>query len=154
MSEPKSNWLAAAQLGIVSRSFSTIVSQLFAARLGRDAFVDWMTVAEIVAEHGLSFRLPTIAVMGEEPVMREAWGSRVVAPGEVVAFIAVPRGGGDNSTKQIVGLVAALALSIAAPGIGQLGAAAFFGGSSVAAGVISAAFIAGGKINLNLKEFK
>ncbi len=47
MSEPKSNWLAAAELGLVSSSFSTIVSQLFAARLGRDAFVDWMTVAAI-----------------------------------------------------------------------------------------------------------
>ncbi|HVX75530.1 MAG TPA: DUF305 domain-containing protein [Bradyrhizobium sp.] len=47
MSKPKSNWIAAAQLGLVSSSFSTIVSQLFAARLGRDAFVDWMTVAAI-----------------------------------------------------------------------------------------------------------
>lgn len=49
MSEPKSNWLAAAQLGLISSSFSTIVSQLFAAQLGRDAFVDWMTVAAIPA---------------------------------------------------------------------------------------------------------
>jgi uncharacterized protein (DUF305 family) len=47
MGKPKSNWLAAAQLGLVSSSFSTIVSQLFAARLGRDALVDWMTVAAI-----------------------------------------------------------------------------------------------------------
>lgn len=47
MSEPKSNWIAAAELGLVSSSFSTIVSQLFAARLGRDALVDWMTVAAI-----------------------------------------------------------------------------------------------------------
>src|SRR3954453_2529228 len=47
MSTPKSNWLAAAELGLISSSFSTIVSQLFSARLGRDAFVDWMTVAAI-----------------------------------------------------------------------------------------------------------
>ncbi|WP_065755834.1 DUF305 domain-containing protein [Bradyrhizobium paxllaeri] len=47
MAEPKSNWIAAAELGLISSSFSTIVSQLFAARLGRDAFVDWMTVAAI-----------------------------------------------------------------------------------------------------------
>jgi hypothetical protein len=44
---PKSNWTAAAELGLISSSFSAIVSQLFAARLGRDAFVDWMTVAAI-----------------------------------------------------------------------------------------------------------
>ncbi|MBV8922961.1 DUF305 domain-containing protein [Bradyrhizobium sp.] len=47
MLRPKSNWLAAAELGLVSSTFSTIVSQLAAARLGRDALVDWMTVAAI-----------------------------------------------------------------------------------------------------------
>jgi uncharacterized protein (DUF305 family) len=47
MVRPKSNWIAAAELGLISSSFSTIVSQLFAARLGRDALVDWMTVAAI-----------------------------------------------------------------------------------------------------------
>ncbi|MDB5611374.1 MAG: hypothetical protein JWP25_8274 [Bradyrhizobium sp.] len=52
MTEPKSNWASAAQLGIVSSSFSTVASQLFAARLGRDAFVDWMTVAAIPVRDG------------------------------------------------------------------------------------------------------
>jgi uncharacterized protein (DUF305 family) len=45
----RSHWIAAAQLGLVSSTFSTIVSQLFAARIGRDAAVDWMTVATIPA---------------------------------------------------------------------------------------------------------
>ncbi|MCA1453016.1 DUF305 domain-containing protein [Bradyrhizobium sp. BRP22] len=45
----KSHWLAAAELGLISSTFSTIVSQLFAARIGRDAWVDWMTVAAIPA---------------------------------------------------------------------------------------------------------
>jgi hypothetical protein len=45
--KPKPNWVAAAELGLASSSFSTVVSQLCAARLGRDAFVDWMTVAAI-----------------------------------------------------------------------------------------------------------
>lgn len=49
MSTPKSNWLAAVELGLVSSTFSTIVSHLFAARIGRDAAVDWMTVAAIPA---------------------------------------------------------------------------------------------------------
>lgn len=43
----RSRWIAAAALGLISSSFSTIVSQLFAARIGRDAAVDWMTVAAI-----------------------------------------------------------------------------------------------------------
>ncbi len=49
MSTPKSNWMAAVELGLVSSTFSTIVSHLFAARIGRDAAVDWMTVAAIPA---------------------------------------------------------------------------------------------------------
>lgn len=44
-----SRWVAAAALGLISSTFSTIVSQLFAARIGRDAAVDWMTVAAIPA---------------------------------------------------------------------------------------------------------
>ncbi|WFU76350.1 DUF305 domain-containing protein [Bradyrhizobium sp. CB2312] len=44
-----SRWIAAAALGLISSSFSTIVSQLFATRIGRDAAVDWMTVAAIPA---------------------------------------------------------------------------------------------------------
>ncbi|MGY3035400.1 uncharacterized protein (DUF305 family) [Bradyrhizobium sp. USDA 4354] len=45
----RSRWIAAAELGLISSTFSTIVSQLFAARIGRDAAVDWMTVAAIPA---------------------------------------------------------------------------------------------------------
>jgi uncharacterized protein (DUF305 family) len=45
----RSRWLAAIELGLISSTFSTIVSQLFAARIGRDAAVDWMTVAAIPA---------------------------------------------------------------------------------------------------------
>ncbi|MBR0845202.1 DUF305 domain-containing protein [Bradyrhizobium liaoningense] len=41
--------MAAIELGLISSTFSTIVSQLFAARIGRDAAVDWMTVAAIPA---------------------------------------------------------------------------------------------------------
>ncbi len=45
----RSRWMAAAALGLISSTFSTIVSQLLAARIGRDAAVDWMTVAAIPA---------------------------------------------------------------------------------------------------------
>src|SRR5215212_9223013 len=40
-------WRAAIVLGLVSSTFSTVVSQLSAARVGRDAAVDWMVVATI-----------------------------------------------------------------------------------------------------------
>ncbi|WP_407158632.1 DUF305 domain-containing protein [Bradyrhizobium sp. STM 3557] len=53
MSPPQSNWIAAAKLGLVSSTFSTLVSQLAAARIGRDAPVDWMTVAVIPFRDGM-----------------------------------------------------------------------------------------------------
>ncbi|AWN53939.1 DUF305 domain-containing protein [Methylobacterium sp. 17Sr1-1] len=40
-------WRAAVLLGLFSSTFSTLVSQLTAARIGRDAAVDWMAVAAI-----------------------------------------------------------------------------------------------------------
>lgn len=43
----KLNWKAAALLGLITSTFSTIVAQLLGARLGRDAVVDWMMVASI-----------------------------------------------------------------------------------------------------------
>lgn len=45
----RSRWTAAVELGLISSTFSTVISQLFAARIGRDAAVDWMTVAAIPA---------------------------------------------------------------------------------------------------------
>ena len=41
------NWRAAALLGLFSSTFSTLVSQFTATRIGRDAVVDWMVVAAI-----------------------------------------------------------------------------------------------------------
>ncbi|KRA44704.1 hypothetical protein ASD80_06060 [Devosia sp. Root635] len=107
-----------------------------------------MTIAEAIAVNDLAFHLPTIAVMGGEPVMRGQWALRMVRPGETLAFVAVPGGGGgegDISGKQILGLVAALALSIAAPMIGG----ALFGIGTIGASIASAAILAGGTMLLN-----
>jgi uncharacterized protein (DUF305 family) len=41
------NWRAAAILGLISSTYSTLVSSLLAGRVGRDALVDWMVVAAI-----------------------------------------------------------------------------------------------------------
>src|SRR5947199_8355324 len=43
------NWRAAAGLGLISSSYSTLISQFAAGRIGRDAAVDWMSVAAIPA---------------------------------------------------------------------------------------------------------
>jgi hypothetical protein len=41
------NWRTAVLLGLITSTFSTLVAQLLAARIGRDAVVDWMIVAAI-----------------------------------------------------------------------------------------------------------
>ncbi|MDB5557180.1 MAG: hypothetical protein JWQ36_114, partial [Enterovirga sp.] len=47
------DWRAAALLGLISSTFSTLVSQFTAARIGRDAVVDWMSVAAIPFRDGM-----------------------------------------------------------------------------------------------------
>jgi len=108
-----------------------------------------MAVAEIVAAYDLAFNVPTVAVMDGEPVMRGTWAVKMVRPGESLAFIAVPRGGGNGGGKQIVGLIAAIALSVAAPLVGGFvaGALGFTAGTAaftIASSVTSIAFLLGG----------
>lgn len=56
-------WKAAIYLGLISSTFSTIVSQLAAARIGRDAAVDWMSVAAIPARDWALTSEPTTAAI-------------------------------------------------------------------------------------------
>ncbi len=58
------NWCAAVLLGLISSSFSTLISQLAAARIGRDALVDWMTVANIpLRDSALSIEPTTVSTV-------------------------------------------------------------------------------------------
>jgi len=111
-----------------------------------------MTIAEVIEKHHIDVnRLPTIAMIGEEAVLRGQWNVRLVRENEVLLFIAMPRGGGGGgSGKQIAGLIASLALVIAAPYVGGA-VAGLFGLSSTGAvaGISSAAFLIGGRLLLN-----
>lgn len=114
-----------------------------------------MTITEAISAHHINFRLPTIAVLNGEPVLRGQWAVRNIRESDVIAFAVVPgggSGGGSNNGKQVLGLVAALALSVAAPFIGSFLATTFFGGSAIAASLASAAFIAGGPLSTNILE--
>lgn len=101
-----------------------------------------MTVAEVISQHELEFRLPTIAVMDGQPVMRGEWDTRVIGSDEAILFASIPGGGGNSSPKQVVGLIAGLALSIAAPMIGGAVAGAMFSGSVVASSIVSGLVLA------------
>jgi uncharacterized protein (DUF305 family) len=57
------NWISALLLGLFSSTFSSIVSQLSAGRIGRDAYVDWMEVAAIpLHNRGMDFE-PTRGII-------------------------------------------------------------------------------------------
>ena len=56
-------WRAAAYLGLISSTFSTVVSQLSAGRIGRDATVDWMSVAAIPARDWALTAEPSIGAV-------------------------------------------------------------------------------------------
>lgn len=62
-SEAGIDWRAAALLGLFSSTFSTLLSQFTAARIGRDAVVDWMVVATI------PLREPALQVEPSWPVI-------------------------------------------------------------------------------------
>lgn len=111
-----------------------------------------MTISEAIETHELAFRLPTIAVLNGEPVLRAQWPAQSVGRDDRLAFIAVPGGGGEGTGKQVLGLVAMIALSVAAPGIGTAvaGALQLTGtAAAIAASLASAAVIAGGSMLLN-----
>jgi uncharacterized protein (DUF305 family) len=57
------NWRAAALLGLISSTFSTLVSQFMAARIGRDAIIEWMVVATIPLRDGVLQAEPSWAVV-------------------------------------------------------------------------------------------
>jgi uncharacterized protein (DUF305 family) len=59
--ETTRRWRAAVYLGLISSTFSTVVSQLSAARIGRDAAVDWISVAAIPARDWALTAEPSIS---------------------------------------------------------------------------------------------
>ena len=68
------DWRAAALLGLVTSTFSTVVSRLGAAQIGRDPVVDWMVVAAI------PLRDPALQAEPSWPVVIKASQSPVWRP--------------------------------------------------------------------------
>ena len=105
------------------------------------------TVQRFLARVGWRFDLPTICLIDGAPLLRRArgWRRRRLRAGEQVEFVSRPMGGGGGSGKSVLGLVAMIALSVLAPGIGSVLA----GGAGLAANLIGGALIAGGGFVLN-----
>jgi hypothetical protein len=114
------------------------------------------TIAEIICANEVSFRLPTIAVLDGEPILRGLWNVRMIDPSDTLFFISMPKGGGGGGGgqgKQIAGLIAALALSVAAPMIGGMVAGSLFAagtiGFSLTSSLVAGAIMVGGSLLLN-----
>jgi sulfur carrier protein ThiS len=98
--------------------------------------------------HGWQFRLPTICVINGSPVLRSRWRSMRLAPSDRVEFLSRPMGGGSaggsSTGKQVAGLIAIIALTALAPGIGTMAAGALGFAASTSAGAAVGALIGAG----------
>lgn len=105
-SAPGINWRAAALLGLVSSTYSTIVSTCFAARIGRDALVDWMVVAAIpFRDPALLVHPPWYVILGG--VLFHQWADFSWA---IVFFAVLGRWTSGLSPRAIVAIAAPWAL--------------------------------------------
>ncbi|UQD96135.1 hypothetical protein [Bradyrhizobium japonicum] len=102
-------------------------------------------------KYGWQFRkgLPTILEINGEPVLRKSWSRRRIAANDNVRFVSYPLGsGGGGTAKQIVGLVALIAVAAFA---GPLGAsiASALALPAIAGTVIGAGIAIGGSLSAN-----
>lgn len=99
-------------------------------------------------KYGWQFKkgLPTILEINGEAVLRKDWRHRRIAANDNVRFVSYPLGGGGgNSTKQIIGLVALVAVSAFALWAGP----ALFGAGTFGALATTAAIGVGGSLLIN-----
>ncbi|MEJ0012783.1 MAG: host specificity factor TipJ family phage tail protein [Bauldia sp.] len=109
-----------------------------------------VTIADAIRRQRLSFRLPVVAVVTDGdgdgvPVLRAEWTRRKIRRGETLVFVGVP--GKDGGS--ILGIIAGIALAVVAPWAGGAIAGALFGGSAIAASLISTGIILGGSFIIN-----
>ncbi|MDA9400913.1 hypothetical protein XH79_19520 [Bradyrhizobium sp. CCBAU 45389] len=100
--------------------------------------------------YGWQFRkgLPTILEINGEPVLRKNWSRRRIVANDNVHFVSYPLGGaGGNTTKQVIGLVALIAVAAFAAPLGGVIAGAM--GLPGAAGLIGAGLALGGSLCVN-----
>ncbi|WP_141343152.1 hypothetical protein [Bradyrhizobium sp. USDA 3458] len=101
-------------------------------------------------EFGWQFKkgLPTVLEINGEAVLRRDWRSRRIGPADAVRFPSYPLGGGQgggNAVKQVIGLVALVAVSAFAIWAGP----ALFGAGTFGALATTAAIGIGGSLLVN-----
>lgn len=122
------------------------------------------TVAAFLSRHGWAVRdarygwqfrngLPTILEINGQPVLRRDWRKTRIAANDNVRFISKPLGGGQNSGgKQVLGLVALVAVSAFAMWAGPALAGAFGltgAAATIVGGIATAGIALGGSLLIN-----
>jgi hypothetical protein len=108
-------------------------------------------------KYGWQFKkgLPTVLEVNGESVLRKNWRSTRIAATDNVKFVSFPMGGGSGGgAKQVIGLVALIAVSAFAIWAGPALAAALFAGSAFAGTAITAGIGLGGAMTINALERK
>lgn len=99
---------------------------------------------------GWQFRLPTIAVLNGEPLLRRFWTRRRIRSADELTFLSRPLGGlRGTSAGKVGGLIALVALAAIAGPAGPLGAALAGQFGTVVGGVLGAGFVLGGSLLIN-----
>jgi hypothetical protein len=98
-------------------------------------------------QYGWQFKkgLPTVLEVNGEPVLRKFWTTTRIAANDNVRFVSYPLGGQGSSAKQVIGLVALVAVSAFALWAGP----ALFGAGTFGALATTAAIGIGGSLLIN-----
>lgn len=104
--------------------------------------------------YGWQFKrgLPTVLEVNGEPLLRKNWSRRRIAANDNLRFVSYPLGGQQQGggAKQVIGLVALVAIAAFAGPLGGMAASALgFGGSALATGLATAAIGLGGALLVN-----
>ena len=105
-------------------------------------------------KYGWQFRkgLPTILEVNGECVLRKDWRKTRIAANDNIRFVSFPNGGGKGGTKQVIGLVALVALAAFAGPLAGMASTALFGSSALATGLIQGGLPIGGSLFVNSLE--
>jgi hypothetical protein len=93
-----------------------------------------------------AFALPTICVVNGQPLLQRQWKRRRIKPGDAVEFWSRPWGKAGGTGKQILGIVALIAVAAFAAWASPLLAGALVPGVAGASSIIGGAIIMGGAL--------
>lgn len=98
-------------------------------------------------------RLPTILEVNGDAVLRKDWRRTKITANDNVRFVSFPRGGRGGTGKQVLGLVALIAVTaFAAPLGGAIASTLFPGAASWVGTAIGAGVGLGGDFKINILE--